>query len=87
MLLKNYEMSADASDYDLQDVECQRLLPSCEISSRLPKFAKWAVTNLSEVLRSFCLPLSAPVCLWLQASSQLFQIARFANFPTLLSIC
>jgi len=26
-------MSADASNYDLQNVECQSLTPSCKISS------------------------------------------------------
>jgi len=52
MSRNNYEMSsADASNYDLQNVECQSLIPSFKISSRSPRFAKRAVTNLSDVLR------------------------------------
>jgi len=30
---KNYQISADINDYDLQNVECQSLAPSCEVSS------------------------------------------------------
>jgi len=44
-------MSADASNYDLQNVECHSLTPSCKISSRSPRFAKGAITNLSGVFR------------------------------------
>jgi len=61
MLCINYEMSniSDANNYDLQNVECQSLVPSCEISSRSPRFAKRAVANLSDILRrSFCLQQS-----------------------------
>jgi len=36
-------MSADASNYDLQNVECQSLMPSCKISSRSPRFTKRAI--------------------------------------------
>jgi len=36
-------MSADTSNYDLQNVECQSLIPCCKISSRSPKFANWAI--------------------------------------------
>jgi len=36
-------MSADASNYDLRNVECQSLIPSCKISSRSPRFAKGAI--------------------------------------------
>jgi len=43
-------MSADASNYDLQNVECQSLTPSCKIWSRSPRFAKGA-SNASDVLR------------------------------------
>jgi len=39
MLHNNYEMSAGANNYDLQNVECYWVLPSCEISSRSPRFA------------------------------------------------
>jgi len=45
------QMSADASNYNLQNVECQPHIPSCKISSRSPRFAKGAVMNLSDVLR------------------------------------
>jgi len=44
-------MSEDASNYDLQNVECQSLMPSCKISSSSRRFAKRAFTNLSDVLR------------------------------------
>jgi len=44
-------MSADANNYNLQNVECL-----CEISSRSPRFVKRAIMNLSDVSRrSFCL--------------------------------
>jgi len=80
------QMSADANNYDLQNVECQQLLPSYEISSRSPRFTKRAVTNLSDVLRrSFCFALAVPACFLLTVASQCFQIARVANFPTWLS--
>jgi len=56
-------MSTDANNYDLHNVECQRLLPGCQISSRSPRFAKRTVTNIGYVLRrSFCLQQSAPAC-------------------------
>jgi len=50
MSRNNYQMSADASNYDLQNVECQSLIPNCKISSRSPRFAKKAITNLNDVL-------------------------------------
>jgi len=40
-----------SKNYDLHNVECQSLVPSCEISSRSPRFAKRAITNLSDVSR------------------------------------
>jgi len=50
-------MSADACNYDLQNVS------SCKISSRSPRFAKRAITNLSDVLRRrLCLQQPAPAC-------------------------
>jgi len=56
-------MSADASNYDLQNVECQSLIHSCKISSRSPSLAKEAVMNLSDVLRRrLCLQQPAPAC-------------------------
>jgi len=33
-------MSADANNYDLQNVECQSLIPSGKFSLGSPKFAK-----------------------------------------------
>jgi len=42
-------MSADDSNYDLRNVERQSLTPSCKISSRSPRFAKGAITNISDV--------------------------------------
>jgi len=57
------QMSVDASNYDLQNVECKSLIPSCKISSRSPRFAKGAVKNLSDVLRRcLCLQQPAPEC-------------------------
>jgi len=56
-------MSADASIYDLQNVECQSLIPSCKISSRPPRFTKRTVMNLSDVLnRRLCLQQPMPAC-------------------------
>jgi len=56
-------MSADASNYDLQNFEFKSLIPSCKISSRSPSFAKGAITNLSDVSRRrLCLQQQAPVC-------------------------
>ena len=79
-------MSTDANNHDLQNVECHTLLPSCKISSRSPRFAKRAVTNLSDVLRRrLCLQQPAPRVVWLTVASQCFQIARVANFPTSFS--
>jgi len=45
------QMSADASNYDLQNVECKSLIPSCKISWGSPRFAKGAITSLSDALR------------------------------------
>jgi len=51
VLIAKCQMSADASNYNLQKVEYR-----CEISSRSPRFAKRAIINLSDVSRrSFCL--------------------------------
>jgi len=63
MSRNNYEMSVDARHYDLQNVECQSLTPSCKISSRSLRFAKGAITNLSDILRRhLCLQQPAPAC-------------------------
>jgi len=45
-------MSANASNYDLQNVEWQSLIPSCKNPPRSPMFAKGAITNLSDVLKA-----------------------------------
>jgi len=51
VLITKYQMSADANNYNLQNVECH-----CESSSRSPRFAKRAIMNQSDVSRrSFCL--------------------------------
>jgi len=46
-------MSADASIYDLQNVECPSLILSSKIASRSPRFAKRAIANLSDFLRQW----------------------------------
>jgi len=48
--ITKYQMSADSKNYNLQNVECQSLVPSWEISSRSPRFAKRAISNLGNVL-------------------------------------
>jgi len=55
-------MSADVSNYDSQNAECQSLIPSCKNLSR-SKRAKRAITNISDVLkRRLCLQQPAPAC-------------------------
>jgi len=86
MLRNNYEMSADASNHDLQNVECQSLLPSCKISSRSPTFAKRAITNVSDVLGVACVSSDQRRhVVWLADASQCVQKARVANFPASFS--
>ena len=64
------------------------LLPSCEISSGSPWFAKRVVTNHSDVLRrNFCLHSQRPHAFFLTAASQCFQLTTVANFLTSLSLC
>jgi len=77
-------MSADANNYDLQNVECMSLIPSCKISSRSPRFAKRAITNLSDVLRRR-LCLQQPVlacaltdgCVTMLSGSQACELSHF----------
>jgi len=64
-------MSADASDYDLQNVECQSLLPSCKIPSRSQR----------EQLRTIVFSNQRSYVVWLTGAWQCFQLARVANFP------
>jgi len=45
-LITKCQMSADANNYSLQNVECH-----CEISSKSSRFAKRAIMNLSDVSR------------------------------------
>jgi len=48
MSRNNCEMSnVSGCNYDLQNVECQSLIPSCKISSRSPRFAKRTIMDLS----------------------------------------
>jgi len=50
------QMSVDTNNFNLQNVECQQLVPSYEVSPRSPRLAKRAVTNLGDILRrNFCL--------------------------------
>jgi len=46
VIIAKYKMLVDANNYDLQNVECQRLLPSCEISARSSRLTKRAIMNL-----------------------------------------
>jgi len=63
VLITKCQMSADTSNYDLENVECQQLLPSCKTSSRSPRFSKRAIMNLSDVSkRSFGPQRSAFAC-------------------------
>jgi len=77
-------MPTDDSNYDLRNVECQSLTPSCKISSRSPRFAKWAITNISDVLnRRFCLQQPAPAwtlthgCVTMLSDSQACELSHF----------
>jgi len=73
-------MSADANNYDLRNVECQLLMPSCKISSRSPRFAKGAIMNLSDVCVS---KQSAPAtgltdrCVAMLSESQACELSHF----------
>ena len=78
------QMSAGASNCDLQNVECQSLIPSWKISSRSPRFAKGAITNLSDVLkRRLCLQHPAPAygltdgCVTMLSDSQACELSHF----------
>ena len=64
MSCNNYKMSnVSGCNHDLRNVECQSLIPSCKISLRSPRFAKGAITNLSDVLRRhLCLQQPVPAC-------------------------
>jgi len=77
-------MSADDSNYDLQNVECQSLIPSCKISSRSPWFAKRTIMNFSDVLRRrLCLQQPAPAfglthgCVTMLSDSQACELSHF----------
>ena len=62
VIITKCQMLADANNYELQIVECQPLLSSCEISTRSPRFVKRAViAKFSDVFRwRFCLQQSGP---------------------------
>ena len=49
VIIMKCQMS-DANNYNLPNVVCQQLLPSCKILSSSPRVAKWVVSNLSEGL-------------------------------------
>jgi len=51
VIITKCQISAGGNIYDLQNVECQRLVPNCEILSRSPRLAKRSVTNLSDVFK------------------------------------
>jgi len=88
MSRNNYEMSVDASNYDLQNVEWQSLIPSCKISSRSPRYAKRATTNISDILRRrLCLQQPAPACglthgcVTMLSDSQGCELSHFVHIP------
>jgi len=57
------QMLADTSNYDLQNVECQSLIPNCKISSKSSRFVKRTIMNLGDVLISrLCLQQPVPAC-------------------------
>ena len=71
-----------------ENVECQRLLLTCEISERSQWFPMRIFMNPGGVLTwSYCLQQSALAwhVVWLTVASQCFQVPRVANFPTSLS--
>ena len=83
-LITKCQMSADTNNYDLENVECQQMLRSSEISSRSPWFAKREIMNLSDVSkRSFCLQQSAPAyglthgCVTMLSDSQSCELSDF----------
>jgi len=72
---------------NLKNVECQSLLPSCKISSKSPRFAKGAITNLSDVFRRrLCLQQPAPSCgltyscVTMLSDTQCCEISHFVLF-------
>jgi len=78
MLRTNYELSEDANNYYLQNVECH-----CEISSRSPKFAKRAIMNLTDVSkRCFCPQQKVPACDLTHGCVTTLSESQGANFPT-----
>ena len=82
------QMSADANNYDLQNVECQSLIPSGKFSPGSQRFAKWTIKNLSDGYGVSCLQQPAPACglthgcVTMLSESNAF---RVANFPTSVS--
>jgi len=85
------QMSADDSNYDLRNVECQSLTPSCKISSRSPRFAKGAIANISDVLRRrLCLQQPAPVCGLTDVCVTTFsdsQACELSHFVLIVQLC
>ena len=86
ILITKCQISEDVNNCNLQNVECQRLLPNCEISSRSHRFAKRAAMNLSDVSRrSFYLQQKVPACSLTHGCITIFQKTKVAIFPTSLS--
>jgi len=69
-----------------ENVECQRLLLSCEISSRSQWFPKRIFMNPGDVKVELLFP-AIKARMWFDfCQSQCFQVIRVANFPTSFSI-
>jgi len=56
------QMSADANNYDSQNVECQSLIPRGKFSSGSARFTEWTITNLSDVYGISCIQQPVPAC-------------------------
>jgi len=84
MTRNNYEISnVSGCNYDVRNVECQLLIPSCKISSRSPRLAKGAITNFCDILRSrLCLQQPAPAysltdgCVTMLSDSQACELSH-----------
>jgi len=85
MSRNNYEcqMLANTSNYDLQNVKCQSLIPSSKISSKSPRFEKRTIMNLSDVLnRRLCLQQPVPACGFTHGCVTMLSDSQDANFST-----
>jgi len=77
------EMSADANNYDSQNVDCQSLIPSSKILSRSPRFAKRAITNIANFPTSFsfysCVTMDGNPAFTVHATAHAFRAAINLN--------